>query len=125
MELPERRFARLVERLDALVDLTGKNEDRLGRIQEELDALVELSKNHEHWLTRVEDHLAVQGELLNRIDQKAERLAQMFVESAGERAEDRERLRIMQAAVTSLFERMDAFLRGLERHAGRERPGSE
>lgn len=87
---------------------------------EELERGMEL---HEKRLARVEENLIVQGELLNGVDQRLDRLAQMFVQREGERAEDRERLRIMQAAMTSLFERMDAFIRGLERRDGHEKSG--
>ena len=91
------------------------HEKRMGRIEENLSVM---QKN----LVVVQDNLTVQGELLNRLDQRLDRLAAMFEEGQRQRAEDRETLRIMKAAMTSLFERMDAFIRGLERDDGHPRP---
>ena len=80
---------------------------------------------HEQRFKKIEDNLIVQGEILNRVDQRLDRLAEMFAQSEGERAADRERMRLMQGAMTSLFERMDAFIRGLERHDGHGQTSSE
>ncbi|PYV25005.1 MAG: hypothetical protein DMG27_11430 [Acidobacteria bacterium] len=64
-------------------------------------------------MTRVEENLLVQGEMLNRIDQRLDRLTALFEQSEAARAEDRERIRLLQGAMTSLFEHMEAFIRGL------------
>ncbi len=66
---------------------------------------------HERRLTRVEENLVVQGEILNRVDQRLDRLAGL-VETQSES------MLLMQSALKSLFERMDAFIRGLERRDG-------
>jgi len=68
---------------------------------------------HERRMTRVEENLLVQGEMLNRIDQRLDRLTALFEQSEAARAEDRERIRLLQGAMTSLFEHMEAFIRGL------------
>jgi hypothetical protein len=80
---------------------------------------------HEQRFKKIEDNLIVQGEILNRVDQRLDRLAEMLAQSEGERAADRERMRLMQGAMTSLFERMDDFIRGLERHDGHGQTSSE
>jgi hypothetical protein len=90
-------------------------EERLEVTLKELERGFEL---HEKRLERIEDNLLVQGELLGRLEV-------LFEESERQRGEDRERLRVMQAAMTSLFERMDKFIRGLERRDGHPKPGSE
>ena len=94
------------------------HERRMQRIDERLDRVAAMAEGHEQRFKRVEDNLLVQGEWLNRIDQRLDRLTETFAQSEGERAADRERMRLMQAAMTSLFQRMDAFIRGLERHDG-------
>lgn len=71
-------------------------------------------------LARVEDNLVVQGELLNRLDQRLDRIANLLEESQRQRIQDHEAMRIMQDAMASLFKRMDAFIRGLERPDGHE-----
>jgi hypothetical protein len=103
-ELHEKRMQRIDERLD--------------RAAAAADRAAAMAEGHENRLKRVEDNLAVQGELLDRIDLRLDRLTETFAQSEGERAADRERTRLMQAAMTSLFNRMDAFIRGLERHDG-------
>jgi hypothetical protein len=75
---------------------------------------------HEKRLTRIEDNLVVQGELLNRLDQRLDRVANLLEESQRQRMQDHETLRAMQDAMASLFQRMDAFIRGLERPDGHE-----
>ncbi len=79
---------------------------------------------HEKRLARIEevqkitgDNLLVQGELLNRVDQRLDRV----VSIAERNAED---MSVMQSAMTNLFQRMDAFIRGLERHDGHGEPSS-
>ena len=68
-------------------------------------------KMHEERFKRIEDNLLVQGEILNRIDQRLDRMAA--------RAETHDhQLSVLQSAMTSLFQRMDAFIRGLERGNG-------
>ncbi len=89
---------------------------------EELEHGFEL---HEKRLARMEDNLVVQGEILDRLDHRLDRVAAMMEESERQRGEDRERLRDMQSAMTSLFQRMDAFLRGLERDNGHPKSGPE
>jgi hypothetical protein len=82
-------------------------------------------ESHDKRLTRVENNLVVQGELLSRLDQGLDRLTTVMEQSERRRAEDREHLRIMQAAMTSLFDRIDKFIRGLERRDGHQKPGGE
>ncbi len=108
------------------------HEKRLGRIEENLvvqgerlGRLGEIMERNEQRLAGVEDNLVVQGEFLNRLDQRFDRVAAMMEDSERQRGEDRERLRTMQAAMTSLFQRMDAFIRGLERGNGHPKPGTE
>lgn len=80
------------------------HEKRLGRIEASLE-------QHEERLTRIENNLVVQGELLNRLDQRIDRLVTIVERNS-------EDMRLMQSAMTSLFQRMDAFIRGLERNDG-------
>lgn len=68
-------------------------------------------KMHEERFRRIEDNLLVQGEILNRIDQRLDRMA------ARVETHDHQ-LTVLQSAMTSLFQRMDAFIRGLERGNG-------
>ncbi len=81
---------------------------------EEVERGIEL---HERRLARIEDNLLVQGQLLDRLDRNVERLAAVVEKNSTD-------MHIMQSAMTSLFQRMEAFLRGLERHDGQENPGS-
>jgi chromosome segregation ATPase len=124
-ELHEKRLERVDQRLDRLASTMESHDKHLARVDQGLDRLASSMESHDKRLTRVEDNLAVQGELLNRVDQRLDRLAEMFVQSEGGRAEDRERMRLMQAAMTALFQRMDAFIRGLERRDGHQKPGGE
>ncbi len=117
-ELHERRLERVDQSLDRLASTMETHDKRLERVDQSLDRLASTMESHDKRLTRVEDNLAVQGELLNRLDQRLDRIA-MFVEG------DREGLRVMQAAMTALFQRMDAFIRGLERRDGHQKPGGE
>lgn len=89
---------------------------------EELERGLEL---HERRLASIEGNFVVQGELLNRVDQRLDRLANLMEESERRRTEDRETLRLMQAAMSSLFQRMDAFIRGLARRNGDQKPRIE
>lgn len=66
---------------------------------------------HERCLRRVEDNLAVQAEILNRVDQRLDRLTEIV-------ERQQESMFLMQSAMKSLFERMDAFIKGLERGDG-------
>ncbi len=58
---------------------------------------------HERRPTRVEENLVVQGEVLNRVDQRLDRLA-------GLAETQHESMLLMQSTMKSLFERMDAFI---------------
>ncbi len=58
---------------------------------------------HERRLNRLEENLVVQGEILNRVDQRLDRLAGL-VETQSES------MLLMQSTMKSLFERMDAFI---------------
>jgi len=89
------------------------HERRLAAIDERLDRLAAASESHDKRLRRVEDNLVVQGEMLNRIDQRLDRLTALFEQSEAAHAADRERIRLLQAAMASLFEHMEAFIRGL------------
>jgi chromosome segregation ATPase len=94
---------------------------------------------HEERFKRIEDNLAVQGEILNRIDQRLDRMAarveshdqqlsllQSATTSLGSAAKNLissletqgQQLTLMQSAMTALFQRMDAFIQGLERGNG-------
>ncbi|MBI1940682.1 MAG: hypothetical protein HYS33_04140 [Acidobacteria bacterium] len=90
-------FARIDERLDRMSARDDEHERRLSRIEETLRGL--------------SDHLVVQGKLLNGVDQRLDRLT-AIVES------HTNQLAVLQSAMTSLFQRMDAFIRGLERGNG-------
>lgn len=98
-----------------------QHEKRMASIQDNLRVLGERTRLgmelHEKRMARVEDNLIVQGELLNRVDQRLDRLASVVEKNS-------EEMRLMQAAMTSLFQRMDAFIRGLERRNGHEKSGS-
>jgi len=105
------------------------HEERFARIDTE----------HEQRFKRIEDNLVVQGEILNRIDQRLERMAAR-VESHDQQLSlmqsamtslssavgnlsstveaQGQQLTLMQSAMTSLFQRMDAFIQGLERGNG-------
>jgi len=112
------------------------HEERFARIDAE----------HEERFKRIEDNLVVQGEILNRIDQRLDRMAARveghdqqltLLQSAGTSLNSAVRnlsstvenlsstveaqgqqLTLMQSAMTSLFQRMDAFIQGLERGNG-------
>jgi len=75
-------------------------------------------------LNSITDNLAVQGQLLDRFEKQSERRAEEQDErirallTIGENHERRladteERTRSMQAAMTSLFEHIERFIRGL------------
>ncbi len=100
------------------------HERRMTRLEENLTRLERNLTLHEEKLTRIEENLTVQTGILHRVDQRLDRLTEMFERSERERADDHERMRVMQTAMTSLFERMDAFIRGLERNDGHGRPSS-
>ncbi len=87
------------------------HEERFARIDETLAYLASQVKEHDRKLQRVEDNLIVQAEILNRVDQRLDRVSAM-VES------HEQQLVLMQSAMTSLFQRMDAFIRGMERRNG-------
>ncbi len=75
-------------------------------------------KIHEQRFNRIEDNLAVQGEILNRIDQRLDRVTERM-EGLTEIAKlHTNQMAVMQSAMTALFQRMDAFIRGLERGNG-------
>lgn len=97
LELSERRFQ--------------LHEEHFAHIDERLDRMAAQAEEHERRLTRIEDNLLVQGEILNRIDLRLDRVAAM-AESHDQQ------LAVMQSAMTSLFQRMDAFIRGMERGNG-------
>ena len=82
------------------------HERRLAAIDERLDRLAAASESHDKRLRRVEDNLVVQGEMLNRIDQRLDRLTALFEQSSAE-------IRVLRGAMASLFEHMEAFIRGL------------
>jgi len=86
------------------------HEKRFARIEETLEL-------HDKRLERIESTLVVQGELLNRFGQSLDHLLIVVERNS-------ENMRVMQASMTALFERMDAFIRGLERRDGHEKPGS-
>ena len=87
------------------------HQERMARIDERLDRMAAEAEGHERRLKRIEDNLIVQGEILNRVDQRLDRVAAM--------AESHDKqLVLMQTAMTSLFQRMDAFIHGLERGNG-------
>ena len=82
------------------------HERRLAAIDERLGRLAAASESHDKRLRRVEDNLVVQGEMLNRIDQRLDRLTALFEQSSAE-------IRVLRGAMASLFEHMEAFIRGL------------
>ena len=87
------------------------HQERMDRIDETLAYLASQVKEHDRKLQRVEDNLLVQAEIPNRVDQRLDRVAAM--------AENHEhQLVLMQSAMTSLFQRLDAFIHGLERGNG-------
>jgi len=49
----------------------------------------------------------------------------LLEQSEVKRAENRKRMHLMQSAMTALFKRLEAFIRGLERHDGHQSPGTE
>ncbi|MBI4165465.1 MAG: hypothetical protein HY508_07005 [Acidobacteria bacterium] len=87
------------------------HQEIFARIDERLDRMAAEAEGHERRLKRIEDNLIVQGEILNRVDQRLDRVA------ATAESHDKQ-LVLMQSAMTSLFQRMDAFIRGLERGNG-------
>jgi uncharacterized coiled-coil protein SlyX len=86
-------------------------------IERGLDAHERRLNRLEEGLTRVEENLLVQGEILNRLDLSLARLAGMV-------EKQQEGVLQMQSAMRSLFERMEAFIKGLERHDGHYPPGA-
>ncbi len=104
MELHEKRLTRI--------------ENNLDRLDQRLDRLVSVTELHEKRLGGIENNLVVQGELLNRLDQRLDRLVSVVEKNS-------EDLRLMQGAMTALFQRMDAFIRGLERNDGHQKPGDK
>ena len=81
---------------------------------EELERGLEL---HERRVSRIEENLIEQqAELLNRVDQRLDRVTLLIEQSEVKRAENRKRMHLMQSAMTALFKRLEAFIRGLERH---------
>jgi len=90
---------------------------------EELERGLEL---HERRVSRIEENLIEQqAELLNRVDQRLDRVTLLIEQSEVKRAENRKRMHLMQSAMTVLFKRLEAFIRGLERHDGHQSPGTE
>ena len=87
------------------------HQERMARIDETLAHLASQVKEHDRKLQLIEDNLIVQGEILNRVDQRLDRVA------ATAESHDQQ-LVLMQSAMTSLFQRMDAFIRGLEHGNG-------
>jgi archaellum component FlaC len=103
MELHEQRMARIERGMEL-------HEQRMARIESNIEL-------HEQRFKRIEDNLVVQGELLNRLDQRVDRIASFVEKNSLE-------MGFMQATLASLLQRMDAFIRGLERRNGHEKPGS-
>ena len=92
------------------------HQEIFARIDERLDRMAAEAEGHERRLKRIEDNLIAQGEILNRVDQRLDRVASL-TES------HEQQLALMQTAMTSLFQRMDAFIRGLERGNGHSPAG--
>ncbi len=83
------------------------HQERFARIDERLDRMAAETEGHERRLKIIEDNLIVQAQILNRVDQRLDRVAAM-AESHDQQ------FALMQSAMTSLFQRMDAFIHGLE-----------
>lgn len=77
-----------------------------------------MDAEHEKRFQRIEDNLVVQGEILNRIDQRLDRVSERMEELTEVAKSHTNQLAIMQSAMTSLFQRMDAFIQGLDRGNG-------
>ena len=107
-QVHQERFVRIDERLDRMA---ASSETHFARIDETLAYVASQVKEHDRKLQRIEDNLIVQAEILNRVDQRLDRVSAM-VESHDQQ------LGLMQSAMTSLFQRMDAFIQGLERGNG-------
>lgn len=77
-----------------------------------------MDAEHEKRFKRIEDNLAVQGEILNRIDQRLDRVTERLDGLTEVVQLNTNQLAVLQSAMTSLFPRMDAFIQGLERGNG-------
>lgn len=87
------------------------HQERFARMDAKID-------EHEQRFKRIEDNLVVQGEILNRIDQRLDRVSERMGELTEVAKLHTNQLAIMQSAMTSLFQRMDAFIQGLDRGNG-------
>jgi len=88
------------------------------RIAQTDDRLDRLRIEQEERFKRIEDNLVVQGEILNRIDQRLDRVSERMEDLTAVAKLHTNQLAIMQSAMTSLFQRMDAFIQGLDRGNG-------
>jgi chromosome segregation ATPase len=87
------------------------HEERFARI----DAKIE---EYEARFKRIEDNLVVQGEILNRIDQRLDHVTERLHGLTEVVRLNTNQLAVLQSAMTSLFQRMDAFIQGLDRGDG-------
>ena len=94
------------------------HQERMARIDETLAHLASQAKEHDRKLQIIEDNLIVQGEILNRVDQRLERVTDRIEGLTSIVGTHTNQLAVMQSAMTALFQRMDAFIRGLERGNG-------
>ncbi len=80
--------------------------------------LLLMDQQSEKRFSRIEDNLLVQGEILNRLDQRLDRVAGLVERNSAD-------MQVMQSAMTNLFQHMDAFIRGLGGGNGHETPGAK
>jgi uncharacterized coiled-coil protein SlyX len=91
------------------------HEERFARI----DAKIE---EHEARFKRIEDNLVVQGEILNRIDQRLDHVTERLDGVTEVVRLNTNQLAVLQSAMTSLFQHTDAFIQGLDRGNGGNPP---
>ena len=82
-----------------------------------------MDAEHEKRFKRIEDNLAVQGEILNRIDQRLDRVTERMDGLTEVVRANTNQLAVLQSTRISLFQRMDAFIQGLDRGNGDNPPG--
>ena len=92
------------------------HQERFARMDAKID-------EHEQRFKRIEDNLAVQGEILNRIDQRLDRVTERMDGLTEVVRANTNQLAVLQSTRISLFQRMDAFIQGLDRGNGDNPPG--
>lgn len=90
------------------------HEERFARIDETLAYVASQVKEHDRKLQIIEDNLIVQGNILNRVDHRLDQVSERIEGLTTILHSHTSQLALMQSAMTSLFQRMDNFIRGLE-----------